>query len=105
MLKMIKCSTGGMENKIIKRQDLKPLETSQLLLQKFLRYEYFQFPITNFAPLFSNQVEKEDFYLSYFRENKNNIDVLLNQPSTGNSKIATFTSTKVLDLYKKMQSE
>jgi len=104
MTKMIKCSTGGIDNKIIKRQDLQPLETSNYLMEKLLRYDYFQFPMTVFTPLFTNEVEKKEFYQSYFRENNNNIDSLLNQPATGNVKISTFTSKKVIDLYKKMQN-
>lgn len=105
MANMIKCSTGGIENKIIKRQELKPLEASQELINKLKTYEYFQYPMNNFKVLFDNEAERNDFYLGYFRENNNNIDNLINQPANSNFKIATFTSKKVLEIYKKNNSD
>lgn len=101
MTKMIKCSTGGIENKVIKREDLKPLPTSPLLLNILKNMPYFDYPIKNFSPLFENQKDREEFYLSYFRENTNNIEALLNQPANGNIRINTFTSKKVIEIYKK----
>lgn len=100
MTKLIRCSTGGIDNKIIKRQDLKPLQTNLELLNKLKQYKYFEYPMENFESLFTNEAEKQEFYQSYFRENTNNIDALLKQPASGNVKINTFTSKKILELYK-----
>jgi len=102
---MIKCSTGGIDNKIIKRQELQPLTTSLELLNKLKNYNSFQFPIEKFNSLFTNEKEKEEFYQSYFRENTNNIETLLKQPANGNVRINTFTSKKILELYRKLSSE
>lgn len=100
MAKLIKCSTGGIDNKVIKRQDLKPMPTSTPLLEKLKQYKYFEYPMENFESLFIDENEKNEFYQSYFRENTNNIDALLKQPASGNVKINTFTSKKVLELYR-----
>lgn len=45
MAKLIKCSTGGIDNKVIKRQDLKPMPTSNALLEKLKQYKYFEYPM------------------------------------------------------------
>lgn len=101
MNKIIKCSTGGIENKVIKREELKPLPTSMELLNKLKNTPYFNYPINNFEALFVNQKDREEFYISYFRDNTNNIDALLNQPANGSVKINTFTSKKIIEIYKK----
>lgn len=100
MAKLIRCSTGGIDNKVIKRQDLKPMPTSKDLLEKLKQYKYFEYPMENFESLFINEDEKNEFYQNYFRENTNNIDALLKQPASGNVKINTFTSKKILELYR-----
>lgn len=105
MENIIKCSTGGMENQIIKRQELKPLPTSLELLNKLKTYKYFEFPMEKFETLYTNEKEKEEFYQSYFRENTNNMDALLKQPANGNVRMNTFTSKKILELYRKLGSE
>lgn len=101
MNKIIKCPTGGIENKIIKREDFKPLPTSMELLNKLKKTPYFSYPISHFESLFIDQKDREEFYISYFRDNTNNIDALLNQPVNGSVKINTFTSKKILEIYKK----
>lgn len=101
MNKIIQCSTGGIENKIIKREELKPLPTNDLLINSLKNMPYFDYPIKNFSQLFVNQNDREEFYISYFRDNTNNIDALLNQPANGSVKINTFTAKKILEIYKK----
>ncbi len=99
--KIIKCSTGGIDNKVITRQELKPLPTNLDLAKKLEQMKFFNYPMTQFAELFYNPVEREEFYHSYFRESNNNIETLLRQPANGDVKINRFTSKKILDIYRK----
>ena len=101
MSKMIKCSTGGIENKIITKQELKPMKTDLVLMEKLKLMNFFSYTMTAFSVLFVNEKEKEDFVQSYFRENQNNIDTLIRQPANGEAKINRFTSKKILEIYKK----
>lgn len=101
MSKMIKCSTGGIENKVITKQEFKPVQTDLKLMHKLKNLNFFEYPMTSFEVLFVDNKEKEEFVQSYFRENGTNIETLIRQPANGEAKITRFTSKKILEILRK----